>query len=510
MFRTNPSKEHQPELVNIEELVPRDHLLRKINETIDFSFIAEKCKELYCQDNGRPCLDPIMLFKMLLIGYLFGIRSERRLIEEIKVNIAYRWFVGLSLTDPVPHASTFSQNRRRRFQSSTIYQEIFDEIVIQAIQHGFIQGKELFSDSTFLKANANKGKFKKQLVKVTPKGYMDDLEQAIEQDREEHGKKPLKKKPIKVETKEIRVSTTDPDSGYMVRDGKPEGFFYLDHRTVDGLHNFITDVFVTPGNVHDSVPYLERLNRQKSRFGFSVKAVALDSGYLTMPICRELRGQGIFTVIAHRSFRPDKDLFPKWRFKYIPEQDVYLCPAKHQLTYRTTNREGYRQYKSNPEICKQCPFLKNCTKSKNHTKILTRHVWEDAKEWVRQNRLSPRGKTLYKRRKETIERSFADAKELHGLRYARYRGLAKIQEQCLLTAVAQNIKKLAMLLSRAGKGGGFKFIWVDIHPLIVYIPFIYKNPAINKVDSQGLSTFSATEYPLLFTFQLKIFPSISG
>ena len=100
MFRTNPSREFQPETVNIEDLVPQDHLLRKINETIDFSFIAEKCRPLYCQDNGRPCIDPVMLFKMLLIGYLYGIRSERRLIEEIRVNIAYRWFVGLSLTDP--------------------------------------------------------------------------------------------------------------------------------------------------------------------------------------------------------------------------------------------------------------------------------------------------------------------------------------------------------------------------------------------------------------------------
>jgi transposase len=193
MFRTNSSREFQPEMVNIEDLVPQDHLLRKINETIDFSFIAEKCRPLYCEDNGRPCMDPVMLFKMLLIGYLYGIRSERRLIEEIRVNIAYRWFVGLSLTDPVPHHSIFSQNRRRRFQQSEIYQEIFDEIVLQAIQHGFIEGKQLFTDSTFLKANASKSKFKKQKVTATPREYMEQLEKAIDEDRVQHGKKPLKK-----------------------------------------------------------------------------------------------------------------------------------------------------------------------------------------------------------------------------------------------------------------------------------------------------------------------------
>jgi transposase len=494
MFRTNSSREFYPEMVNIEDLVPQDHLLRKINETIDFSFIAEKCRPLYCEDNGRPCIDPIMLFKMLLIGYLYGIRSERRLIEEIRVNIAYRWFVGLSLTDPVPHHSTFSQNRRRRFQQSTIYQEIFDEIILQAIDHGFIDGKQLFTDSTFLKANASKSKFKKQKVTVTPKDYMDELEKAIDEDRIQHGKKPFKKKRIQLKEREIRVSTTDPDSGYMVRDGKPEGFFYLDHRTVDGKYNFITDVYVTPGNVHDSIPYLERLDRQIDRFGFRVEEVALDAGYLTIPICQGLKGREIFAVIAHRRFRPKKGLFHKWQFKYIPEKDVYLCPAKHELPYKTTNRSGYREYKSNPKVCQTCPFLSKCTHSKTFTKTITRHVWEDAKEWARHNRLSDRGKQLYKRRGQTIERSFADAKELHGLRYARYRGLAKVTEQCLLTAVAQNVKKLALLLSKRGKGFA---IWLIGHirfTLSVYISEIYKTPFLFRRTGWGLSSIS-TPFP---------------
>jgi hypothetical protein len=221
---------------------------------------------------------------------------------------------------------------------------------------------------------------------------------------------------------------------------------------VDGKHNLITDVYVTPGNVHDANPYLARLKRQKERFGFEVEAVALDAGYLTSPICHALKEQKIFAVIAHRRFHPQKGLFHKWQFKYDVERDVYICPGKHELTYRTTNRQGYREYKSDPQTCKDCPFLSRCTRSKNHVKTITRHVWEDAKEWVRQNRLSERGKALYKRRKETIERSFADAKELHGLRYARMRGLARVTEQCLLTAVCQNIKKMALLLWKRSKG----------------------------------------------------------
>src|SRR5690606_7490657 len=147
-----------------------------------------------------------------------------------------------------------------------------------------------------------------------------------------------------------------------------------------------------------------------------------------------------------------KGLFFKWQSKYIPEKVVYLCPAKHELSYKTTNRAGYQEYKPNPQDANICPTIPTCTHSKTYTKPNTRHHSEDAKEWARQNRLSERGKQLYKRRSQTIERSFADAKELHGLRYARYRGLAKVREQCLLIAVAQNIKKMALLLSKRGKG----------------------------------------------------------
>lgn len=256
-----------------------------------------------------------------------------------------------------------------------------------------------------------------------------------------------------IEVKEIKVSTTDPDSGYMIRDGKPEGFFYLDHRTVDLKYNMITDVHVTAGNVHDSIPYLSRLDRQQQRFGFKVEAVALDSGYLTSPICKGLQSRNIFAVIAHRRFHPTQGLFPKWKFIYDAQRNIYVCPAKHELPYRTTNREGYRQYTSDPQHCKNCPLLNECTRSRNHRKVVTRHVWEDSKEWVRGNRLSRSGKYLYRKRKETIERSFADAKELHGFRYCRLRGLQNVREQALMTAAVQNMKKMAIHLDRLEKRG---------------------------------------------------------
>ncbi|GMK42864.1 hypothetical protein PCCS19_59250 [Paenibacillus sp. CCS19] len=250
------------------------------------------------------------------------------------------------------------------------------------------------------------------------------------------------------EDKEVKISTTDPDSGYMYREGKPEGFFYLDHRTVDVKYNLITDVFVTAGNMHDSVPYLSRLDRQRERFKFAVEAVALDSGYMTTPICKGLEDRKIFGVIAHRRFHPTQGLQPKWKFIYETERNVYVCPQQQELTYRTTDRNGYRHYSSDPKLCAECPLLQQCTRSANKRKIVTRHIWEASKENVRQNRLSKSGKRLYKKRKETIERSFADAKQLHGFRYCRLRGLNNVMEQALMTAAVQNMKKIALHLER--------------------------------------------------------------
>ncbi|EFM11401.1 transposase IS4 family protein [Paenibacillus curdlanolyticus YK9] len=250
------------------------------------------------------------------------------------------------------------------------------------------------------------------------------------------------------EDKEVKVSTTDPDSGYMYREGKPEGFFYLDHRTVDVKYNLVTDVFVTAGNVHDSVPYLSRLDRQLQRFGFAVEAVALDSGYLTTPICKGLEKRKIFGVIAHRRFHPTQGLHPKWKFIYDAERDLYVCPQQQELSYRTTDRHGYRHYASDPKQCETCPMLEQCTRSATKRKVITRHIWEDSKEQVRLNRLSKSGKRLYKKRKETIERSFADAKQLHGFRYCRLRGLNNVMEQALMTAAVQNMKKIALHLER--------------------------------------------------------------
>jgi transposase len=437
-------------MVTLEELVPKDHLLRKIDAVIDFSFIHAVTAPLYCADNGRPPLDPTLMFKALFVGYLFGVRSERQLVREIQVNVAYRWFLGLKLTDPVFDASTLSQNRRRRYNDTAVAQEIFDKVVEQAIAHGLVDGTVLYTDSTHLKANANKNKYDLAVVAKSRADYWDALDAAVEAERAELGRKPLKARERSAPEAQTKVSRTDADSGYMVRDGKPKGFFYLDHRTVDGRLGIITDTYTTPGNVHDSIVYLSRLDRQRDRFDFDVAAVGLDAGYATAGIAQGLEERQIMGITGYRNPTPPKPgMMRKTRFAWEAEANGYRCPEGQLLGYASTDRSGYRLYKSDPAICRACPLLASCTSAQKPQRVITRHIWQDARDRADALRLTPHGKTIYKRRKETVERSFADAKQLHGHRYARFRGRTRVACQCLLAAAAQNIKKIALTMTRS-------------------------------------------------------------
>jgi len=233
----------------------------------------------------------------------------------------------------------------------------------------------------------------------------------------------------------------------MFREGKPEGFFYLDHRTVDGKFNIITDTFVTPGNMNDSVPYLERLDRQIERFEFEVDAVGLDAGYFPYAINKGLCDRKIFGVIGSRSGKRRNECIGKPEFIYDAESDSFQCPAGSRLVYQITGRDGYREYVSDQAICAHCGWKSMCIQNKDGRKTVRRHIWEKYREQIIANGRTPKGKEIYSRRKETVERSFADAKQLHGHRYARFRGLRKVQEQCLLAAACQNMKKIALAIA---------------------------------------------------------------
>ena len=279
------------------------------------------------------------------------------------------------------------------------------------------------------------------------------LDEDVALDREREGKKSLKARVSEPKTKNTKVSTTDPESGFMTRDNKPQGFFYLDHRTVDGLHGIIVDTHATAGNTNDSQPYIERLDYTLEQFNLNPIAVGLDAGYFTAPVTESLERRNILGVFGYRRPSRTKNTFKKKHFVYHKESDSYQCPNGQRLIYKTASRDAYREYHSDPKQCEFCPIRNDCTQSKNMKKVITRHIYTDAVERANEMRLSPYGKKTYRRRSETVERSFADAKQHHGHRYARFRGLSKVQMQCWLAAAAQNIKKIALVMSYLQKMG---------------------------------------------------------
>ena len=433
-------------LYTMEELVPEDSLFRKIDACIDFTFIYEEVKDLYCCTNGRPSIDPVVLFKLVFIEALEGLKSMRKTCEKIKVDAEYRWFLGIPFGKSTPHYSTFSQNYIRRYAGTEVFENIFVKIVEQAMKYGLVKGETFFTDSTHKKANANKNKYHGEIVREVKK-RREWLEKEINEERVKQGKKEFEYKE-EIEEKEIKVSETDEESGYYHRDNKEKGFMYLDHRTVDSKCNIIVDCYITKGNVHDSVPYISRLEYIKRKYGFEIKEVGIDSGYDTIDIKKYLHDNNIYGVIAYRRYGKAETTVRKNRFKYIKESDCYVCPETGGILEYTgrIDRNGYKYYTSK-ENCENCPQKKGCCNKKEY-RTITRHIYEELNEEMRERRLSERGKELYKQRKEKIERSFADSKQNHGYRYAMYKGIEKNQNYTWLICAAQNMKNIAQKLTK--------------------------------------------------------------
>ena len=432
-------------LYTLDELVPEDSLFRKIDKYIDFTFIYDKVKDLYCENNGRNSVDPVVLFKLVFIQALDGLKSMRKTCEKIKVDLEYRWFLGIPLGEATPHYSTFSQNYIRRFQGTTIFEEIFVEIVEQAIKYNLVKGETFFTDSTHKKANANKNKFHEEIQQVVHQ-RKEWLEKEINEERKKQGKKEFEFTE-KIEEKNVKVSNTDSESGYYHRDNKEKGFMYLDHRTVDSKCNIIVDCHITKGNVHDSQPYLNRLEYIKNKFGFNIKEVGIDSGYDTLEIKKYFEDNNIFGVIAYRRYQQGDTNIRKYEFKYNKEQDYYICPKTGVILQYTgrIDRNGYKYY-SDKENCKGCPHINECCKKQGY-RVIRRLICEELNEKSRERRLSDRGKEMYKQRKEKVERSFADSKNNHGYRYAMYKGIEKNQNYTWLICAAQNMKNIALKLN---------------------------------------------------------------
>jgi transposase len=455
MLKKNTKKEFKVISCTLDDLVPKNHLLRKINSKIDFSFIYDKVNNLY-SPTGRPSIDPVVLVKIILLSSLYNIDSERKLLNEIQVNLAYRWFLGIDLDEKVPDRTSLSKNRNGRFRNSNLFQEIFDEIVRLCIKENIVAGKLLLTDSTHIKANASKERHETILLYEGPNEYnrrLDLRAKALAYKVKENNPNSkrntfggdAKSEDYLVKQKMQIKSTTDPETGYLGRTGKPKGFHYLNHQSQDSKYGIITDVYVTPGNVNDFIPYIDRLKVQKEKFGFKIEEVAADTGYDFPEVHWGLDQLKIKGYISKKDTE-EKDkgkVFPPSKFKYDEFNDIFICPNDKILRFTSVNTGKYkkRSYAAKHIDCQNCSSKDKCSPSKVARRI---DISFDRKSMNKNYKLidSFRYTEAMTLRRIYCEGNFGIMKENHNLRKTRKRGIKNVLEQCLFSALALNIKKL--------------------------------------------------------------------
>ena len=440
-------------MVDLDALVPEDHLLRKIERVMDYDWLYERLDPYYCHDNGRPGADPVVLIKMVLIQHLYGIPSLRQTYQRVNDTLSFRWFLGYSLLDKIPHFATVSYAFCKRFPEE-LATEIFEHILNKALNNRMVDPSVIYIDGTHIKASANKKKLQKEQVAKAAKIYSGQLRQEVNAERERLGKAPIEDDSDDDDdtsggTVEKTVSTTDPDCGMFVKGEHERQFAYEAHTACDGS-GFVLGVEVTAGNINDSVAW-DRLYDEVTR-RYDVTFVTMDAGYKTPWIAKKTLDDGKIPVLPYTRYKGDKDKYKPWEYMYDPAKDTYTCPHGGILRHTTTNRDGKRTYRSTPGECRSCPHKAKCGAKENGQKVYTAHIWQEYLDIAEQIRKTERAKDIYAQRKETIERVFADAKEKHAMRYTHHRGLAAVTRWVRLKFAAMNLKKLA---NRSWKRFGF-------------------------------------------------------
>jgi transposase len=340
-------------MVDIDQLVPKDHLLRKVEKVMDYEWLYERLSPLYCHDNGRDGTDPVVLVKMVLIQHLFGIPSLRQTRREIQVNNAYRWFLGYNLLDNIPHFATVSYAFCKRFPPE-LAAEIFEHILNKALNNRMVDPSIIFIDGTHIKASANKKKSQKEMVAQTARTYEERLRAEVNAEREKLGKPPIEDDDDNDEPPmaEKTVSTTDPDCGMFVK-GEHERQFAYEAHTACEKHGFVLGVEVTAGNVHDSVAWDAVYDSVTAKY--DVEFVTMDAGYKTPWIAKKTLEDGKIPVLPYTRYKGNAEQWRPWEYTYDSANDTYTCPLGGVLRHTTTDKEGKRTYRSSPKHCENCP-----------------------------------------------------------------------------------------------------------------------------------------------------------
>lgn len=424
---------------NLEQLVPENHFLRQIDQFLDFSSIKERLSDYYSH-TGRPSVDPELMIRMLIVGYSYGIRSERRLCEEIQFNLAYRWFCRLGLEDAIPNHSTFSKNRLGRFREAGLFSAVFHQIVASCIEEGLVKGEGFAIDGSMVKSVASKkSRYKgpvewtdKQREKREVREYIEALDDTPKHRRVQR-----------------TVSLTDPMAQWSAAKG-PAHFFYSTNYLVDLEHSIITDVQASVATYPKEVEALpEMLDRVEAQHGLKPDYIVGDTAYGSAESLHEIvdkRDIDPHIPVWDKSGRKD-GTFELADFIYDASNDCYLCPAGEKLTSsgRVHSDHCFR-YLGSTATCRSCPLKEKCCPN-TPVRRIARHIYESARDKAREITKSETYQTKSIPARQKVEMCFGHMKEQFGLRRLRLKGIKSASDEFTLVACVQNLRTMAKLRS---------------------------------------------------------------
>ena len=428
----------------LDDRIPKTHLLRRIDVFVTAA-LADLHKELepYYSDIGRPSVDPELMMRMLIVGYCYGIRSERRLTQEVELHLAYRWFCKLDLEDEVPHHSTFSANRLGRFRQSDVLRHVFERVVWAAMAMGLVKGEGFAVDASVLEANASRyhGKApeeldwsEKQRQTRAVAEYLAALDEAADPN--------LDRKPPKV------ISPSDPCSAWTAKANKRVQFGYGLNYLIDIENAVIVDVEATPARTYDEVAATKTMiDRTERCFALRPKRLAADTAYGTGKFLGWLvNDKGITPHIPvwKRSDRAD-GIFSRADFIWDKRHGHYICPNGKLLRTSGTVHDGRTLlYRASKRDCEVCPLRARCC-TRDEARKIPRDVHEDARD-VARRKVKTKAFARSRDERKRVEMRFAHLKTHHGFERLRLRGLSGARDEFHLAAIVQNLKTLALRL----------------------------------------------------------------
>lgn len=426
---------------DLDAVVPSDHLLRGIDACLDLSDLRSHLASFYSH-TGRPSIDPELMIWMLIVGYAFGIRSERRLCEELQLNLAYRWFCRLGIEDAVPDHSTFSKNRHGRFRESGLFRHVFETVLRQCMEAGLVGGEGFAIDASIIKADANRQRGIPGTEQIAPNAAARLVREYLAALDDAHSAKAPK-----------NISLTDPVARWTAAPGGPAFYAYSANYLIDLDVGIILDSETTTAHRSDEVKTIRTMiDRTEEQFGIKPHRLAADTAYGTAPT--------LAWLVDEKEIEPyipvwDKSagkegLFPRSVFRFDKTNNTYICPADHAL--RTTGRvtsDNTIIYRSRNQHCSGCELKHQCCPNTPGRKI-ARSVHEEARDYARSLRDTPEYQQSRKDRKK-VEMAFAPLKRILKLDRLRLRGLSGANDELLLAATALNLRKMAKMIWKPPK-----------------------------------------------------------